>query len=66
MTEHDTILAVLQSDIGVAALIVVFAGLLLTKSETYETKRGDKYRTLAFLSMLPLFACARAAIAISM
>jgi hypothetical protein len=38
MTEHDTILAILQSDIGIAALIVVFAGFLLTKSETFETR----------------------------
>ena len=57
MAEHDTILAVLQSDIGIAALIVVFAGFLLTKGETYQTRRGDRYRVIALLSLLPLLAC---------
>ena len=65
MAERDTILAVLQSDIGIAALILVFAGFLLTKGETYETKRGDKYRVMALLSLLPVLACA-ASIWISM
>jgi hypothetical protein len=46
VAERETILAVLQSDIGIAALILVFAGFLLTKSETYQTKLGDKYRGL--------------------
>jgi hypothetical protein len=58
VAERDTILAVLQSDIGIAALILVFAGFLLTKGETYQTKRGDKYRVIALLSLLPVVACA--------
>jgi hypothetical protein len=58
VAERDTILAVLQSDIGIAALILVFAGFLLTKGETYETKLGDKYRVIALLSLLPVIACA--------
>ena len=57
MTEHDTILAVLQSDIGIAALIVVFTGFLLTNSETFETKRCDKYRIIPSFSLAPLLAC---------
>jgi hypothetical protein len=57
VAERDTILAVLQSDIGIAALIVVFAGFLLTKSETYQTKRGDRYRVIALCSLLPIAAC---------
>ena len=56
MAERDTILAVLQSDIGIAAIILVFAGFLLTKSETFETKRGDKYRVIALFSLLPILA----------
>lgn len=58
MAERDTILAVLQSDIGVAGLILVFAGFLLAKGETYETRRGDKYRLLSRLSLFPILACA--------
>ena len=57
MAERDTILAVLQSDIGIAALILVFAGFLLTKGDSYQTKRGDKYRMTALLSLLPVLAC---------
>lgn len=57
MAERDTILAVLQSDIGIAALILVFTGFLLTKAATYETKRGDKYRVIALLSLLPVLVC---------
>jgi len=57
VAEHDTILAVLQSDIGIAALIVVFAGFLLTKSETYSTRLGDKYRVIALFSLLPILVC---------
>jgi hypothetical protein len=57
VAERDTILAVLQSDIGIAALILVFAGFLLTKGETYETKFGDKYRVIALFSLLPVFVC---------
>jgi uncharacterized membrane protein len=57
VAERDTILAVLQSDIGIAGLILVFVGFLLTKGETYETRRGDKYRVIALLSLLPVLAC---------
>jgi hypothetical protein len=57
VAERDTILAVLQSDIGIAALILVFAGFLLTKGETYQTKLGDKYRVIALFSLLPILAC---------
>ena len=56
MIERDTILAVLQSDIAFAGLVLVFVGFLLSKADTYETKSGDKYRYLAVAGFLPVLA----------
>lgn len=58
MAERDTILAVLQSDIGIAALIIVFAGFLVAKGGSYQTRRGDKYQVFALCSLIPFIACA--------
>jgi hypothetical protein len=52
--EHDVVLAVIQSDLALAGLILVFAGFLIAKSDTYETKRGDKYRYLSLFSGIPI------------
>jgi uncharacterized membrane protein len=54
MAERDTLLAVLQSDLALAGLILVFSGLIMSKAETYETKRGDKYRYLAAFGAVPI------------
>lgn len=55
MAEKDVILAVLGSDIGIAGLILIFAGFLATKAESYEGNRsGDKYNWLAVAGLLPI------------
>jgi hypothetical protein len=53
VTEQDTILAVLQSSIGLAGLLLIFAGFLVTKAESYESRRGDKYKYLAISTLIP-------------
>ena len=54
VNERDIILAVLQSDIAVAGLVLIFAGFLQTKASEYDTKRGDKYRWLSAAGMIPV------------
>lgn len=57
MAERDTILAVLQSDIGLVGLILVFAGFVVTKAESFSNvERGDRYRWLASASLIPIIA----------
>lgn len=41
---------------GVAGLLLVFCGFLFTKAESFETVRGDKFRLLAKIGVIPLFA----------
>jgi hypothetical protein len=33
---------------------LVFAGFLLAKAEGFETKRGDKFRIIALLALVPI------------
>jgi uncharacterized membrane protein len=54
MAERDTLLAVLQSDLALAGLILVFSGFIMSKAETYDTRRGDKYRYLAAFGAIPI------------
>jgi cytochrome bd-type quinol oxidase subunit 2 len=54
--DTDTILAVLQGGIGLAGLLLVFSGFLVSKAEGSQTRRGDKYKWLAFASLLPILA----------
>jgi uncharacterized membrane protein len=62
MAEKDVILAVLGSDIAIAGLVLVFAGFLVTKAESFEGSRyGDKYNWLAVLGLLPILASLAAA-----
>jgi hypothetical protein len=55
MAEKDVLLAVLGSDIAVAGLVLVFAGFLVTKAESYRgSKTGDKYNWLAVGGLVPI------------
>jgi len=56
LQDRDIILAVLQSGIALAGLLLIFAGALLTKAATFETRRGDKYKTLAAITLVPVLA----------
>jgi hypothetical protein len=61
MPDRDIILAVLQSDIAVAGLVLVFSGFLITKAETYQTRYGDKFRWFAVCGFIPVIAAGVAA-----
>jgi hypothetical protein len=57
MAERDTILAVLQSDIGLVGLVLTFAGFVVAKAESFSNiERGDRYRYLALASLVPIVA----------
>jgi hypothetical protein len=56
MDRKDEALAIMGAAISIAGLLLVFAGFLLTKAESYETKRGDVYRNFAKLSLVPVLA----------
>ena len=49
-------MAVLQSGIGLAGLLLIFSGALLTKASSFESRRGDKYRYLAVITLVPVLA----------
>ena len=52
--ERDTILAILSGGIGIAGLLLVFSGFLVSKADSLSPKLGDKYRWVALLSLLPV------------
>ena len=52
--ERDTILAVLSSGIGLAGLLLIFSGFLFSKAASFDTTRGDKFRVLAKLTLVPV------------
>jgi uncharacterized membrane protein len=55
MTDKDVILAVLGSDIAIAGLVLVFAGFLVTKADSFQGSRsGDKYNWLAVAGLIPI------------
>ena len=55
MPDRDVILAVLQSGIALAGLLLIFAGFLLSKAgTTYNTRKGDIYKYLAWSTGLPV------------
>jgi hypothetical protein len=57
MADMDIILAVLSNDIAVAGLLLVFAGFVITKAESFQNvTRGDRYRWLARAALLPIAA----------
>jgi|SRR6267154_1481487 len=56
MPERDTILAVLSSGIGLAGLLLVFAGFLATKAESFTAVMGEKYKWLALGTLLPILS----------
>jgi hypothetical protein len=56
LPDHDIILAVLQSGIGLAGLLLIFSGFLFTKAASFDSsRRGDKYRWLALATIAPIF-----------
>jgi hypothetical protein len=57
MVEKDVILGVLGNDIAIAALLLVFAGFVIAKAESFQNvTRADRYRWLARCSLIPIVA----------
>lgn len=52
--EKDVALAFLGGDLATAGLLLIFCGFLFSKAESFETRRGDKYRILAKIGVIPL------------
>jgi uncharacterized membrane protein len=62
MTDRDVILAALGSDIAIAGLVLVFAGFLMTKADSFEGSRsGDKFNWLALGGLIPIVGSLAAA-----
>jgi hypothetical protein len=49
----DIIVAVLGTSVGLAGLLLVFVGFVYARADAFQTKRADRYRTLAKLGMIP-------------
>jgi hypothetical protein len=57
MAERDTLLAVVGGDVGIAGLILVFAGFVITKAESFAVvRKANAYRWIARLSLIPILA----------
>jgi hypothetical protein len=56
VAKNDTILAVLSSGIALAGLLLVFSGFLFAKAASFDSKRGDKFKALAKLTLIPVLA----------
>jgi hypothetical protein len=52
--EKDVALGLLGAILAVAGLLLVFSGFLFTKAESFESKRGDKFRLMGKLGVIPL------------
>ena len=56
MADKDVALAMMGAAVGLAGLLLVFSGFLLARAAQYETKRGDVYRILAKVGLIPILA----------
>ncbi len=56
MMQKDIALGLLAAIVTIEGLILIFCGFLFTKAESYETKRGKKFKLMAKLGVLPLIA----------
>jgi hypothetical protein len=54
MPAHDTILAIMQAGVSLAALLLIFSGFLFARAASFETRRGEAFRRLARCSLLPV------------
>lgn len=52
----DIAIGLLGAIVAVAGLLLIFSGFLFTKAESFESLRGDKFRTIGKLGVIPLIA----------
>ena len=50
----DVIVAILGASVGLAGLLLVFVGFVYARAESFETRRGDRYRFVAKIGLLPV------------
>jgi hypothetical protein len=50
------VLAVLQSGIALAGLLLIFSGFLISKAESYQSRRADIYKRIALATLFPIIA----------
>ena len=51
--QKDTIAAILGASAALAGLLLVFVGFVYARGESYETKRGDKFKLIAKFGVVP-------------
>jgi putative flippase GtrA len=57
MADKDTALAVLQSAIALAGLLLVFSGFIFSRADAFQdSRRANRYRTLAKMCIIPVLA----------
>jgi hypothetical protein len=54
MPTEGTILAVLQSGIALAGLLLIFSGYLFGRANSYAGRRGDIFKLYAKLTLIPI------------
>jgi hypothetical protein len=54
LVDRDVLLAVMQTDLSLAGLVLVFTGFILSKGESFSSRRGDKYQYLALCSFVTI------------
>jgi hypothetical protein len=59
--QKDTIVAVLGASAALAGLLLVFIGFVYARGESYETRRGNRFKIVAKIGVVPFLvtlACA--------
>jgi hypothetical protein len=55
--DKEISLGIMGGAVAVAGLLLVFTGFLFARADQYDgSRRGDKYRTIARLGLIPLLA----------
>jgi hypothetical protein len=54
MVDRDVILAVLQTGISLAGLLLIFSGFLFSRASSFSTVRGDKFIWIARATLIPV------------
>jgi hypothetical protein len=63
MPDREMILAILQSDIALAGLTLVFSGFLITKADSFGSRYGDRLKWMAVGGFVPAMLALLAALA---
>jgi hypothetical protein len=56
MADKDIALAIIQAAVAIAGLVLVYSAFLVAKASSYNSKRADKFLTLARLALVPVIS----------